>query len=168
MNPSMRWTYIAAAGLPLALLLTRPALASAVYPEHIAQVLETPCVPSCSLCHKTNKGGPGDINGLFGTAATDGAGLKGGSDIASLDAALAALAMKGSNVDGDMDGGDIDELRAGTDPNVAGADLCTGPKYGCGASSIAKAPHNKAMDPAATVAGALSVVIGLLLARRRR
>jgi hypothetical protein len=167
----MRRSFVLGPYLALTLMAARPASASAVFPEAVqAAVPGLPCVPQCTLCHQKNPGmapasKPFAMNLKMASSVSQ-------RDTASLTKALQALQAAGNASDADADGkGDYLELSDGEDPNSAevGAALCvTTPLYGCGASSIAKAPHNKAMDPAAAVAGALSVVVGLLLARRRR
>jgi hypothetical protein len=161
---SMRAT-LATVLLPLTLLVgAGTASASDSFPQHVADKLALECTPGCQLCHVDAKGGPARINGYFGTAARQ-AGLK-QQDLGSLDAALAAMAVN-MTLDSDMDGaGDIAELLAGEDPNTKGGELCIGPKYGCGASTITRAASKRGLDPAATLAGSL-LLLGLLLLRRR-
>lgn len=152
--------------VPLALFLgTAAASASDAYPEHIATKLGLECTPGCQLCHLDSSGGPRKINSLFG-ANIRAEGANGNADVAGIDAALAKMAT--NKKDADMDRvADYDELLAGTDPNVNGGELCIGPKYGCGASTVARAASKRGIDPAATVAGSLLLVGGLLLMRRR-
>ena len=112
--------------LLLVLLVAAPARASSVFPDRIRVDLALSYTPACTLCHV---GAPG-----IGTAATPFAtsmrarGLVAGN-LSSLDTALAAL--EAEHTDSDHDGvPDIEELKAGTDPNVAGGSLET-PTYGC-------------------------------------
>jgi len=171
----MRRSLLLVLGLSLAplLLAARPASASDVFPEAVKQAVPTlPCVPQCTLCHQANPGLP-PANKPFATklkaATKDGITPK---NVALLNAALQGLQMAGAASDADADGkGDYTELANGEDPNSKelGATLCvTAPFYGCGASTIARTPSKKSMDPAAAGAGALSILIGLLLVRRRR
>jgi hypothetical protein len=59
----------------------------------------------------------------------------------------------------------VEALKRGEDPQVGG-DICV-PTYGCGAT-IAQKPARRLADPASTVAGALTLLAGLLVMRRRR
>lgn len=111
----------------------RVAVASPTFPDEIARVLDTPCVPQCVLCHTTNLGG-------YGTAVTPFAAAmvsrppKGDklqpAHTASVAPALAALETQ--RVDSDHDGViDTDELKAGTNPNGDAVELCSDIGYGC-------------------------------------
>jgi len=166
MHRSIRSVF-ASFGLALAALApAEPAVASQVYPDHVLTKLQMPCAPGCQLCHLDASGGPAKINQKFGTAAKM-AGAAGAAQTDKLDTALAALAASNSDVDGDGVG-DIAELQAGTDPNAAGAELCGGIKYGCVASTIARRPTTKSLDATASGASLFTVLVGLLLLRRRR
>jgi hypothetical protein len=112
--------------LLLALLAAGQVRASSTFPDGIRTQLGLSYTPACTLCHV---GTPG-----IGTATTPFAtsmrarGLVAGS-LSSLDTALAAL--EAEHTDSDHDGvPDIEELKAGTDPNVPGGSLET-PTYGC-------------------------------------
>jgi len=129
-----------------ALLLATAALASSIYPNEIKTYLGGSSIPNCDVCHKNNITGPGTVTTPMGTAMRA-QGLV-SNDLTSLHTALDALQTMGTDSDGDGVT-DIDELKAGTDPNVAnGADGGTGggggggggvvvppPSYGCGASA---------------------------------
>jgi uncharacterized protein (TIGR03382 family) len=110
----------------LALLVSGSAGASSNFPGEIRSQLALSYTPDCTLCHA---GTPS-----IGTATTPFAtsmrarGLVAGS-LSSLDTALAAL--EAEKTDSDHDGvPDIEELKASTDPNVAGGSLVQ-PTYGC-------------------------------------
>ena len=129
-------------------LLAAPAWASAQFPATIKAKYSLAAEPPCAICHTNGITGIGTVNTLFGTAMRT-HGLVAGSD-ASLNSALDAMAA--ANIDSDGDGvTDVDELKAGTDPNVAPAptDGGTGggtgggggtvigpPKFGCGAAVV--------------------------------
>jgi hypothetical protein len=146
----------------------RPALASLPFPEAVKEAIPSlDCVPQCTLCHQTN---PGMVPANKPFAFK----LKQASVVLpqqpdTVKAALAKLKELGAMSDADADGtGDYTELEAGTDPNSAdaAAALCgLGPTYGCGAT-LARTPAKHGLDPAATVAASLFVLVGLLLLRR--
>jgi hypothetical protein len=166
MHRSIR-SVIASFGVTLAALAApAPAAASLVFPDHVVKKLQMPCAPGCQLCHLDASGGPAKINPKFGMAAKM-AGAGGAAQTDKLDMALATLAASNSDVDGDGTT-DIAELQAGTDPNAAGAELCGGLKYGCGASTIARRPSTTSLDATASGASLLTVLVSLLLLRRRR
>ncbi len=155
--------------LPLLFLLPlvagpRAAHGSPSFPEHIANKLATDCPPGCRLCHGDDTGLASGPNGKFGKAIRD-AGA-GAIDLAKLDAALQTVET--NLTDSDADGQpDIAELRANDDPNVAGASLCGGPQYGCGASIAQRSPAQR-LDSTAGGAAALTLLFGLFALRRHR
>jgi hypothetical protein len=97
-----------------------PAAASATFPGALQQKLGLTSLPypplGCQLCHQTDAGGLKTATKPFGRAVQkDGAVA---ANVPSLTSALDALESAGT--DSDRDGvGDIAELKAGTDPNVA-------------------------------------------------
>jgi len=115
-------------------LLAVPAAASPSFPAEIAAHLSAP-TPPCTICHQ---GTPG-----LGTATTAFAeamkarGLVPG-DLTALDTALDALAAEHHDSNGNGVG-DIDELKAGNDPNGGSVATVT-PTYGC-VGSVAPAPR---------------------------
>lgn len=165
MHRSIRTAFASLTVTLAALVAPAPAAASQVFPDHLVTKLQMPCAPGCQLCHNDASGGPAKINPKFGTAAKM-AGATGLLATDKLDAALTKMQMAGTDTDADGVG-DVAELQAGTDPNAAGGELCGGLKYGCGASTIARRPAKQSMDPAAVGASILTVLVGLLLLRRR-
>lgn len=148
-----------------ALMLVKPAEASTTYPEVISDALGMPCAPPCIICHSTPLGGIGTVVTAFGKTAMMDFGQTGGAQDALLRTTLTKFEQMGINSDTDPES-DIDELRVGLDPNVAGGDVCNGPKYGCGAS-VAAVPAKRGSDAAATVAAVLTALAGVLIFRRR-
>lgn len=149
-----------------ALAMAKPAEASTGYPQAISEALTMPCAPPCIICHATNAGGKGTIVTQFGKTAMT-LGLTGGEQLDLLRTTLQKMAQMGINSDADPEI-DTDELTVGTDPSVVGGDVCNGPKYGCGASTIVAVPPRRSGDPAAAVAAVLTALAGVLLMRRRR
>lgn len=156
-----RWLGSAAL-LSATLLLGSEASASSSYPEEVKAHLGLSSTPACTLCHE---GTPG-----YGTATTPfGASAKGtyglsAQDTSKLDSVLDSMAT--DKVDSDGDGvSDIDELKAGTDPNSAGGitavqkpDLI----YGCQARVAGEQPGG-----AGGLAAFFAVALGVGWARRR-
>jgi hypothetical protein len=103
-----------------AFTLSAPAGASATCPGALQQELGLAALPypplGCQLCHQTDAGGLKTATKPFGRAVQkDGAVA---ANVPSLIGALTTLETDGT--DSDKDGvGDIAELKAGTDPNVA-------------------------------------------------
>ncbi len=133
--------------LTASLVLTgAAAFASPVYPADIQTHLSLSAPPpqSCSLCHVNGVGAVGTANTLFGKAMrAQGLVLE---NPTSLNTALDALATAKTDSDGDGMS-DIDELKAGRDPNVAdnadggtgGGGGSTSPgalTYGCGSNEV--------------------------------
>ncbi|MBM4380514.1 MAG: hypothetical protein FJ086_14660 [Deltaproteobacteria bacterium] len=127
------------------LLGALPAAASSSFPTAVKEHVQLSQMPACALCHTGGVTGMGTVNTAFGKALRN-EGLTAGDDDA-LRTALDALAAKGT--DSDADGsGDVDELKAGRNPNLAdapgvdaGPDAGTtpqppSPKYGCGANAV--------------------------------
>ncbi len=153
----------------LSLSLAPPAAASASFPQQLRQGLgatELPYGPlGCQLCHQDDAGGYRTATKPFGRAVLA-AGTMGGS-VPSLLAALSTLDAAGT--DSDNDGtGDIAELRAGTDPNLA--ETMNGeppaavedvplPRTGCALSRAGFAPESTAW---------LGALLALALISRRR
>lgn len=145
----------------LVLSFAPAAVASTTYPSAVRSHLTAERIPSCTACHETSAGGAGTVTKPFGEAMMA-EGLVGGSDEAALTAALDALEAAGTDSDGDGTG-DIDELRAGTDPNAAagtaGDEETVAYGFGCAGTGNTNAPD---------VAPALLLVVAALVRVRRR
>ena len=102
--------------------------ASSIFPPEIRAHLSLSYTPDCSLCHSNGQTGFGTVNTPFGKSMRA-RGLV-AQNLQSLDTALDALAAEKTDSDGDGVP-DIDELKAGTDPNVAGGGNYPPPSYGC-------------------------------------
>ena len=117
--------------LAVILLAEHEAHASPGYPTAIVERLGIFYSPPCSLCHVEGKTGPGTAETPFARSARA-HGLEGG-DVRLVGIALDALMRDGT--DSDRDGvSDIQELLAGTDPNLAGAqsiEVRADPASGC-------------------------------------
>lgn len=154
--------------LGLALLLALSALAfatgaqaSTTYPAAVADALEMPCVPACTLCHRDNNGGIRTVVQPFGLSMMD-AGLKFFVP-ETVPGVLGTLEVEGTDSDGDGET-DVDELRAGRDPN-GDLDLCDrAAQYGC-FNSIAP-PRAAARTNDLTSAILCGLLIGLWLRRK--
>ena len=107
------------------------------------------------LCHLYLQGGLGTVVKPFGLELMT-RGLTGSNGEEVLPGLLDDMENEDPPSDVDGDGvGDIDELRDGTDPNVAGSTL-EPPKYGC----LSTTPR--------TTPAALLALAALALVRRRR
>jgi len=119
------------AALALSLAWTLPAQATDNFPPLIASELGLEAAPDCSLCHQGAEM-KGTVVTPFGTKMRS-RGLM-SYDEGSLKTALRAL--EGERADSDEDGSsDLDELRAGDDPNLAPGEKPIEPEYGCHVSS---------------------------------
>jgi len=158
MNPtsSSRWNLrlgralaglaFAGAGLFGAVAQARPE-----FPSDIARHLSATVVPACSICHLEGKIGGITVVTPFALALRA-HGFSSSSD--SLVTALDQMATDGTDTDGDGVS-DVEELRAGTDPNspVPGATTAD-PSYGC---AVAARP-SRAGWPAPALLLALAAV----------
>lgn len=128
----------------LVLALPFAARASESYPSRIRSDLGLSYTPQCTLCHRTNSGGRGTVTTPFGKTTMSPYGLGAGST-SKLDSVLQQ--MEADGVDSDGDGvGDIAELRAGTDPNVANAPPPPPPDAGPGPTPDAGVPDGGVVD----------------------
>ena len=123
-----RETFLRRVLLAVAVLAGGLAHASSIYPPEVHSHLALSYTPDCSLCHANGQTGFGTVTTPFGKSMRA-RGLV-AQNIASLDTALDALAAEKTDSDGDGTP-DIDELKAGTDPNVAGGSAVPPPSYGC-------------------------------------
>lgn len=116
----------------LALLgMTHLMLASPTFPAVLESDLGLSTPPDCSLCHAGGATGSGTATTPFATAMRNRGMVAGNTQ--SVSAALQQLET--DQVDSDGDGAtDVDELRAGTDPNGAG-ELAL-PTYGCASAGL--------------------------------
>lgn len=148
--------------LAAALLFASPAAqASSAYPGAIATKYSV-AAPQCTLCHNTPAGGSGTAVQPF-AAAMRGKGLTGGGATDLLQTLLDA-----NTDDTDGDGvSDVDEIKAGGDPNVSGGTPVEPPSYGCieQNGSIAGPRSQSPRLASMAVAGLLA---GFLFFRRRR
>jgi hypothetical protein len=120
----------------VAIFSPRPARASELFPITIQANLALGSAPPCVLCHDTELGGSDSANQPVGRKMSS-YGLMGG-DTGMLATILGQ--MRDAKDDSDRDGtSDVDELKAGTDPNINDitgeppADYAP-PVYGCHAS----------------------------------
>jgi hypothetical protein len=166
------------------LLPARSAHASSDFPAALKTALEAHfpgqqfCVPLCTACHNTTKGGPRDVN-VFGTNLEFHGGLPPGNTNAATKVPRAIEAYfkatpgpNDSQVNGqwDSDGdgiSDEQELKDLSSPSIAGprgeGAFCTDIRYGCGARIAAVPPP---ADSVALFAASLAA-LGLIALRRR-
>jgi MYXO-CTERM domain-containing protein len=184
----------AIAGSLFVMAVARPAAAEPTYPGVIQQIYGGTCVAQCTLCHNNPQGGLGnyqpsplDPGYVLKNAPETGEGAFFANFInvriaqnqkpllpagdAALEAALKEYASAKCNAASsgpcDSDGDhvlDMNEFKDDKDPN--GADLCLGPKYGCGAM-IKPLPRETSAKGSATAVLAL-LGLGLVFARRFR
>ena len=149
----------AAALLVSSLVGAREASATENFPRAIGKHLGAPYYPECAICHVGGKTGGGTVTTPFGRSARA-RGL-----VAEDEGILTAVLdrMRSEKVDSDADGvTDIDEILAGSDPNLPPDDTIGLQKYGC-VGTVAS--ERGARGPAGA---ALLVVVALAAARRRR
>ncbi len=157
-----RW--ISAALFTATIAVAPSARASSTFPAEVKSHLGLASTPACTLCHEGTPG-TGTATTPFATTAR---GSKYGmvsQDTTKLAAVLDAMAADKTDSDGDGRS-DIDELKAGTDPNAAGNIVAvTKPEivYGCQARLASGAP-----GPSGAPLGALVLLGAAGWAGRRR
>lgn len=162
MSKQVKSAWFASAAALLAFALPATASATEEFPSTIQRHLGLSDEPPCALCHENGMVGMGTVRTPFGMALRL-LGLAAENDD-SLTTALDELQKEG--VDSDRDGvTDIDELKAGTDPNRAGVESLSQsnePVYGCG-GTVARSKQG------ATAASGLALgALALALSVRRR
>lgn len=156
MHRTDSWRRLAAV-VSLGVTLAGSAVARATpnFPDVVASKLNLASPPACALCHAGNPGAGTATTPFAVTLQSRGARAY---DEASLELALDAIAAEGKDSDGDGIP-DVDELKAGGDPNAADGESTISPEYGC--SSAGSLPEGSPV-----VAVALGIV-ALVFPRRR-
>ncbi|MBX3197397.1 MAG: hypothetical protein KF894_04500 [Labilithrix sp.] len=136
----------------------RTARATPNFPDVVASHLALDAAPPCTLCH-VGTPARGNVTTPFGATLRSRGAVA--YDEAALRLALDALAAERKDSDGDGVP-DIDELRAGDDPNGAPGAVTT-PEYGC---AIGRATG--AAGTATAAGAALGFALALTCTRRAR
>ncbi len=151
------------AGALVALVLGLPSLAQATpnFPPTIARELQLEADPQCSLCHAGGETRRGTVTTPFG-ATMRSRGLQAYAE-PSLVTALQAITAEKKDSDGDGSP-DVEELKAGSDPNLAaGKELPDPPEYGCSSSGAHRPAGNAAFAAVCALA-----MLGCFVRRRAR
>lgn len=154
---SIRSLWLGVASLSSMALWPAIAHAEEEFPGALQEAAEMPCAPSCLLCHTVNPGTAGTFSKPLAQdlMKTGKLNLTAG-DIPAFNEAFAVY--KAANPD------KAALLAQGVNPDT-GEQLCE-VTYGCGAT-IAPKPASNSPDKAATAAGVLALLGGVLLMRRR-
>jgi len=158
-----RWMPIFAALVLASGVRIATAHASSSFPGAIKEHLALSTAPDCALCHRDGVTNEETATTPFARSMRT-RGMVGNDATAALTAAVDQMVR--DKVDSDGDGVvDIDELKAGTDPNVSqkgdgGTDQVPKPEYGC---SAAPGSHPRSIAAASLVAAAVAVAL-----RKRR
>jgi hypothetical protein len=160
--PTIRRSVRIVFAMGLVCAIPRVALASPTFPDEIARVLDMPCVPQCVLCHTTNLGGYGTALTPFAAAMVSKPPKGSKLQPAHTDSVAPALAaLTDQKIDSDHDGvTDVDELKAGTNPNGEAVELCSDIGYGC----ARVAPRG---TPSTTALAAIAAVLAWCVRRRK-
>lgn len=148
---------LTAAALLATALLPARAHAKREFPPDIGRHLSTVVDPACSVCHLDGKVAGVTVITPFALSLRA-HGFNGQET--TLNSALDAMQADGTDSDGDGVS-DVDELRAGTDPNspVPGATTAD-PTYGCAVAPLSL--------PSGWTAAALAAAVALCWTRRAR
>jgi hypothetical protein len=154
-----------------------PAQSAPNAPGYLQRKYSLPCTPQCTLCHGSTAGGFGNIRlatqpngqtipGVSFIADIEACGFHPTDTEAQWDVAFAQCDAANPKPDADHDGTpDIDELKAGTDPNDASAtaSICGGgPTYGC-----VRVARGNSIDGVALFLSGAVFLAGVAFTRRR-
>lgn len=144
--------------LLVSLSASHSAKASPDFPDVIGSYLAAP-TPECSVCHSGGVTRRGTVTTLFGAALIERGLVKRDND--ALRNALESLSVEAIDNDGDQVT-DLDELKAGTDPNAPpGVSSLEPIRYGCGIGA-----HGRPMHRSHSEVGALGVFFSAFLLGR--
>ncbi len=130
----------------------RAALASPTFPPVVQETFSLSREPACTLCHNSLQGGIGTAVTPVGVYLRSRGASAG--DTNSLKGALAAMLAEKHDADGDGVT-DVDELKAGTDPNGSAVGYGEPAVYGCGARVASGNGTSGAFAAIVAFAGAL-------------
>ena len=164
MLPATRRAWLVGAAVAALLSFSRVGRAAPDFPTLLAQQLNMPCPPPCTICHQDLAGGFNTVVKPFGRAM-----MAAGLTPVDSTMAPALSTLEKAQTDSDADGtNDVLELSTGTDPNGS-ADLCSlTPRYGCGAHIASTHSSNHSAPLAAILMAAVLGISAHRGARRRR